>query len=222
MAKYVMWFWKQFNDSVRTAVNSTVRSSGWVVIIWAGPGGLYCGTGTCPVCRCVEQMTCVELCVLCSSVTSWLSLTCPQRPSRRSFTELDESSSHRRIIFKMHFNIILSYTLSCPKWSVPFRFQKVCILCSSLPDDIARQAVCLQEGSGCWLAFGVRQMQSDCIIIWLVTLLKTLLGKDGHVVKLTNHLHVEPRPRITRGKTTLRLYAFVACTWTAFCSVLIC
>jgi hypothetical protein len=208
---------------VCAAVNSIVRSSGWVVIIWVGPDGfLYCGTGSCPVCSCVEQMTCVDLCVLCSSVTSWLSLTCPQRPSRRSFTELDESSSHRRIIFKMHFNIILSYTPSCPKWSVPFRFQKVCILRSSLPDDIARQAVCLQESSGCWLAFGVRLMQSDCILIWLVTLLKTLVGKNGHVVKLTSHLYVVSRPRITGGKPTLRLYACVACTWTAFCSVLIC
>ena len=138
--KRVMSFWNKFNEggcshtdgrTYSCEQNSWVRSSGWTVTnIWADvackdPNRHKPWLGVSSVC------VCHKLTVACLSTAT----------PRRSCTEPDESSSHRLIIFKMHFNSIPSHTLFCPKWPVPCRFQRFCILCCSPSGYVTQPSV---------------------------------------------------------------------------------
>ena len=179
--------------SVRTAVNSKVRPSGWSVAnIWAGPA-----------CR---DRNGDKPCVLCAYVTSWLSLTCPQRPSRRSCTESVKSSSHRRIIFKMHFNIVLS-RFPAPSGLFPAGFKILYTLllpptahCSINHLFIVR-FVCLIYNSGCWFWFS---SGADWSLCWNLQWVRT-----AQVVKLTNHRHVVPMLTLSCQTTYIYIYIYI-------------
>ena len=89
----------------------------------------------------------------------------------------------------MPFNIILSHALFCPKWSVPCRFQRFCILCCSVYRAVLYTVlfcptrrcptVCLQS---IFSVCSVIQAANLLLVFFrrrLVIVLKHSVGKNG-------------------------------------------
>ena len=80
----------------------------------------------CVFCRCLSQADCRLL-------------VHNDPPAGRVLSQL--SPVHTVVLFSSWVLILSCPRLSCPKWSGPCRFQKFCILCCSLPRDIAQPSV---------------------------------------------------------------------------------